>query len=78
MLVALAVLLVLVLVLVVQHRSRRSAGKERPVTQHDVLVLPPHLAEALRMPPTPVRPNVRAPSGSAPVSGPSGPPSPPR
>jgi hypothetical protein len=76
MLVALVVLFLLVLV--VQHRSKRGAGKERPVTQHDVLVLPPHLAEALRMPPTLIRPNVRAPSGSAPASGPSGPPSPPR
>jgi hypothetical protein len=76
MLVGLAILLVLVLV--VQHRSRRGAGKERPVAKHDVLVLPPHLAEALRMPPTFVRPSGRTPSGAPPASAPSEPPAPPR
>jgi hypothetical protein len=65
-------------VLVVQHLSRRGTGKERPVAQHQALVLPPHLAEGLRTPPTFVRPNVRAPTGPPPASAPSGPPAPPR
>ena len=70
MLVGLAMLLVLVLM--VQHRVRRSGGKERPVARHDALVLPPHLAESLRTSPSFVRPSGKASTGSPPPSAPSG------
>jgi hypothetical protein len=75
MLVWLAILLVFVLVL--QHRARIRAARERPVARHDALVLPPHLADTLRMPPTFVRPNGQA---AVPASAPppSALPSPPR
>jgi hypothetical protein len=75
MLVGLIVLLAVALVL--QHRSRSRAAREHPVAQQGVLVLPPHLAESLRMPPSLVRPSGKA-STDTPASAPFGPPSPPR
>jgi uncharacterized membrane protein len=39
----------------------------RPRPAHDALVLPPHLADSLRMPPTFVRPNVPPPTPPAPA-----------
>jgi hypothetical protein len=76
MLVALAVLLAVALVL--QYRSRSRAARDHPVVQQGVLVLPPHLAESLRMPPSLVRPSGKASTDTQPASAPFGPPSPPQ